>query len=124
MPWTTIGLGLAGALGVLSRHAIQRLVPRSGPMPWGTLIVNVSGALVLGLLLTVVGRRDSVPLWLQETVFVGFLGGYTTFSALSAETFLMIESRHYGLAAAYAIGSVVVGVLGVLVGVLLGRMLA
>jgi CrcB protein len=121
MPWTTVGLALAGALGVLSRHAVQRLVPRPGTMPWGTFIVNVSGAVVLGLLVTVVARRGPVPLWLQEISFVGFLGGYTTFSALSAETFLMIESRHYALAAAYSIGTVIAGVAGVLLGVLAGR---
>jgi CrcB protein len=124
MPWTTVSLAFAGALGVLSRHAIQRLIPRTGAMPWGTFIVNVSGALVLGLLLTVIARRGSVPMWAQETVFVGFLGGYTTFSALSAEVFLMIESHHYGLAAAYSLGSVIAGVVGVVVGTVVGRAIA
>jgi len=121
MPWTTVALALAGAGGVLARHAVQRLVPRTGAMPWGTFVVNVSGALVLGLLLTVIARRDSVPTWVQEAAFVGFLGGYTTFSALSAETFLMLESRQVGLALAYSLGSVVVGVLAVFAGVALGR---
>jgi CrcB protein len=121
MPWNVIGLGLAGALGVLARHFVQRLVPRTGHMPWGTLAVNVSGALVLGLLLTVVARRESVPMWMQEALFVGFLGGYTTFSALSAETFLLLESRQYGLALAYSLGSLVAGVVAVLVGMTLGR---
>src|ERR1051326_5897512 len=106
MPWTTIGLGFAGALGVLARHGVQRLVPRPGGMPWGTFVVNVSGALVLGFLLHWIARRESVPMWVQEVLFVGFLGGYTTFSALSAETFLMIESRHYLLAAGYALNVV------------------
>lgn len=123
MPWTTISLGVAGALGVIARHTVQRVVPRSGPMPWGTFVVNVSGALVLGVLFTVIARRASTPMWVQETLFVGFLGGYTTFSALSAETFLMLEGRHYGLAVAYSIGSVIAGVLAVLVGTMLGRSL-
>jgi len=121
MPWNVIGLGLAGALGVVARHFVQRLVPRTGHMPWGTLAVNVSGALVLGLLLTVVARRESVPMWMQEALFVGFLGGYTTFSALSAETFLLLESRQYVLALAYSFGSLVAGVVAVLVGMALGR---
>ena len=121
MPWNVIGLGLAGALGVLARHFVQRLVPRTGPMPWGTLVVNVSGALVLGFLLSVVARRESVPMWVQEALFVGFLGGYTTFSALSAETFLLLESRQYGLALAYSLGSLAAGVVAVVVGLSLGR---
>jgi CrcB protein len=124
MPWNTIGLALAGALGVLARHGVQRLVPRAGPMPWGTFAVNVSGAFVLGLLLTMAVRRDSVPMWIQEVLFVGFLGGYTTFSALSAETFLMIESRHVALGLAYAFGSLASGVVAVGAGTLLGRQLA
>lgn len=124
MPWTTVSLGLAGALGVLARHFVQRLVPRTGSVPWGTFAVNVSGALVLGLLLTIVARRGSAPMWVQETAFVGFLGGYTTFSALSTETFLMIESRQYGLALAYSLGSMVAGVVAVLGGTALGRVLS
>src|SRR5262249_15262733 len=121
MPWNTIGLGLAGALGVLCRHALQRRIPRRGAMPWGTFVVNVSGALVLGFLLTAIARRDSVPMWVQETVFVGFLGGYTTFSGRSAETFLMLESRHDGLACGDALGSVIAGVLAVLLGTAAAR---
>jgi CrcB protein len=124
MSWNTLSLGVAGALGVLARHLVQRLVPRTGSMPWGTLVVNVSGALVLGLLLAVVARRDAAPMWAQEAAFVGFLGGYTTFSALSAETFLMLESRQYGLALAYSLGSMVAGVLAVFVGMAVGRWLA
>ena len=124
MPWTTLSIGLAGALGVLARHTTQRLIPRAGAMPWGTFVVNVSGAFALGLILTLVARRDFVPLWVQEAVFVGFLGGYTTFSALSAETFLLIESRQYALAAAYSMGSVIAGVAGVFLGILAGRAIA
>ena len=123
MPWPTLALAGAGALGVLARHLVQRLVPRSGPMPWGTLIVNVSGALVAGLLLTLAARRWSLPMWAQEAVFVGFLGGYTTFSALSAETFLLTESKQYAVAAAYSLGSVAAGLAAVYFGTVLGRWL-
>ena len=123
MPWTTLSLALAGALGVLARHFVQRIVPRTGPMPWGTLVVNVSGALAAGLLLTLVARRFTVPMWVQESVFVGFLGGYTTFSALSTETFLMIETRHYGTAALYSFGSIAAGLAAVFAGAALGRWL-
>jgi CrcB protein len=124
MAWSTICLGLSGGLGVLARHFVQKAVPRSGPLPWGTFLVNVSGALAAGLLLAVLARRLSVPLWVHESVFVGFLGGYTTFSALSVETFSLLESRHYGLAALYSLGSVSTGILAVFAGTLLGRWVA
>lgn len=124
MPWPTLALAFAGALGVLARHFAQRLVPRPGLVPWGTFVVNVSGALVAGLLLTVFARRASVPLWIQETVFVGFLGGFTTFSALSAETFLLLETKHHALAAAYSLGSLVGGLAAIYAGTALGRWLS
>lgn len=124
MPWTTVSLGLAGALGVLARHFLQRAIPRPGAMPWGTLAVNVSGAFVLGMLVAVIARRGSVPMWIQEALMVGFLGGYTTFSALSAETFRMIETREFALAALYSLGSLVTGLAAVWAGVLIGRCLA
>jgi CrcB protein len=85
------------------------------------LVVNVSGALLMGLLLTLLARRVTTPMWVQEVVFVGFLGGYTTFSAFSAETWLLFEEGRYGLAAAYSLGSVVAGVGAVFLGIALGR---
>jgi fluoride exporter len=124
MPWTTLALAGAGALGVLARHAVQRLVPRPGAVPWGTFVVNVSGALVAGLLLSLIARRSSAPQWVQETLFVGFLGGYTTFSALSAETLLLLETRQYAVAAAYSIGSLAAGLAAIHAGTALGRWMA
>ena len=90
-------------------------------MPWGTLIVNVSGALAIGLVFTILVRRYEVALWIQEAVLVGFLGGYTTFSALSLETYVMIEHRRFGVALAYVGGSVALGIVAVFVGIRLGR---
>jgi CrcB protein len=119
----TLALAVAGALGVLARHFIQRVVPRTGLIPWGTFLVNVGGSLVAGLLLVLLARRLSVPMWVQEAVFVGFLGGFTTFSALSAETFLLIETKHFGVAAAYSLGSLAAGLAAIYAGTALGRLL-
>lgn len=124
MTWSTLSLAIAGGLGVVARHTVQRLVPRTGAVPWGTFIVNVSGALVMGLLLSVLARRFTAPMWVQEALFVGLLGGYTTFSALSAETFLLLEQRHFWAAIAYSIGSLVAGLVAVSVGLSVGRLLA
>jgi CrcB protein len=118
---TTIAIALAGAAGVLSRHGMQHLIPRHGDFPWGTLVVNVCGALLVGAIFTLVARRFPLPMWIQEAILVGFLGGFTTFSALSLETYLMVEHRRFVLAAVYALGSVLAGVAAVFVGIHFGR---
>jgi fluoride ion exporter CrcB/FEX len=58
-------LGIAGMLGVLARHTVQQLVPRHGGVPWGTLIVNVSGAVVIGFVAAFVVHRLGTPLVVQ-----------------------------------------------------------
>jgi CrcB protein len=120
-----LGIVIAGGAGALCRYALEGLVGRrlSG-FPWGTFAVNVTGSLLLGLLFTLMVERLEVAPWLRSTITIGFLGGYTTFSTFSLETFRLIEDRAYGLAAANAVGSVAAGLLAVYVGVVLGRTLA
>jgi CrcB protein len=119
---TWVAIAVAGALGVLARHAVQQIVPRQSAIPWGTFVVNISGAFVLGLVFTIIVHRYSVPMWLQEAALVGLLGGYTTFSALALETFLLIDRGRIWVATAYSAGSVVTGVLALFAGVRLGRL--
>jgi CrcB protein len=90
-------------------------------VPWGTLLVNISGAFILGFLFTLIVRRFEAAMWIQEALLVGFLGGYTTFSAFSLETFLMVEHGQVALAASYSLGSVLGGVTAVFVGIHLAR---
>ena len=119
---TWIPIGIAGAIGVLTRHAVQQLVPRHGGVPWGTLLVNASGAFILGFLFTMIVRRFEVAMWIQEALLVGFLGGYTTFSAFSLETFLMIEHGRILLAVGYGLVRVIGGVAAVFAGIHLARL--
>jgi CrcB protein len=116
-----VSIGVAGAVGVLARHAVQQIVPRHGGVPWGTLLVNISGAFILGFLFTLIVRRFEVAMWVQEALLVGFLGGYTTFSAFSLETFLMLDHGQVALAASYSLGSVLGGVTAVFAGIHLAR---
>lgn len=115
-------IGLAGLLGVLARHAVQQMVPRHGGMPWGTLIVNVAGAFAIGFVAAFVVHRLRTPLWVQEALTVGFLGGFTTFSALALETFVLIERGRYALAATYSLGTMATGLLAVFLGLRAGRL--
>jgi CrcB protein len=121
---TTLAIVVAGALGVLARYLAQNAIGVHGRFPWATFVVNVSGAFAAGFLFTLIGRRYSVAMWIQSAAFVGFLGGYTTFSAMTLDMYALIERGRFGVAGAYAVGSLTGGVVAVLAGVLTGRTLA
>jgi CrcB protein len=120
---TTVGIGVAGALGAIARYGLEGLVSRrSGfAFPWGTFVVNVSGAFALGLVFTVLTERYMFAPWLRSTMTIGFLGAYTTFSTLSLETFRLFEDRAYLLAVANSAGSIAAGLLAVYAGIVVGR---
>lgn len=120
---TAIGIAVAGALGALARYGLDGFVARRAPgaFPWGTFVVNVSGALALGFLFTLLTERMTVDPWLRSTVTIGFLGAYTTFSTLSLESYRLISDGALGLAFANMAGSLGAGLAAVYAGVVLGR---
>ena len=116
---------LGGALGAGARHLFGRaaLALFGPPFPWGTLGVNLLGCLLMGLLaggLARVGGDESARLLLG----VGVLGGFTTFSAFSLDTVLLIERGAVGLAILYVAASVLGSVGALFVGLRLTRGLA
>lgn len=119
---SVLAIAAFGAVGSLARWSVQQAVPRPGQVPWGTFAVNVAGALLAGLLVGLFARRLALPMWIEEALFVGFLGGFTTFSAFSLETALLLERGAIATGLAYATGSLAGGVLGVLGGIRLGRL--
>jgi fluoride exporter len=90
--------------------------------PYGTLLVNVSGAFVIGIALSFIGQRVGIsPLW--RLFFVtGFLGGYTTFSTYTWEALSLAEDSAWVSAAIYVLGSNVFGFLGVWLGSVLAKL--
>ena len=122
---TTLVIGLAGALGAVSRHQLESFVNRlfGDAFPWGTFIVNVSGSFMLGALVGVFARRLDVPLWLQAGATVGFLGAYTTFSTLSLQVYRSTATGNLAVALANAVGSLLAGVLALYAGIVLARAL-
>jgi CrcB protein len=117
-----LAIGLAGALGALSRYGLDGLIARrAGAFPWGTFVINVSGSFLLGLAFTLLTERYRVDPWLRSGLTIGLLGAYTTFSTLSLETYRLLEDGAYGLAFANAAGSLAAGLLALYVGVVLGR---
>ena len=113
---------LGGALGAGARHLVGVVaLRRMGPgFPWGTLTVNLVGGLLMGLLagwLVRFGGSEASRLFFA----VGVLGGFTTFSAFSLDTFLMIERSQYALAALYVGASVIGSILLLFLGLLVMR---
>jgi CrcB protein len=116
---------VGAALGTTLRWSLGSAFPSApGQWPWVTFWINVSGSLLLGALLEGIAESGRDTGWrrgLRLGVGTGVLGGFTTYSAFALETVLLLRSGHWLLAAGYALGSVLTGVLGALVGVRLVR---
>ena len=112
-------MALGGAIGSVLRWGaaawIARL-PRAGTFPWGTLGVNLAGSCAIGFVLTLAFERGLVPPALRLFLVTGVLGGFTTFSALSWETLVLVRDGHLLAASGYAAGSVVGGLFAALGG--------
>jgi CrcB protein len=117
---------IGGAIGALLRYEVGRTaLHRLDPgFPWGTLIVNLAGGLLMGVLAGYMFGRTPPNQQLWMFAAVGLLGGFTTFSAFSFDVFAMLERGRMGIAAGYVGGSVL-GALGLLfLGYWLARALA
>jgi CrcB protein len=108
---------LGGALGALARWGIGTALPSSpGGWPWATLLVNLTGCLLIGALLAVLLARIPRHTWLRPLLAVGVLGGYTTFSTFAVEVVRLGEAGAWPTAAAYGVASVLGGAGCVLLG--------
>lgn len=123
MPLILIGLG--GFAGAVARYVVDGFVAErvAGAFPWGTLVVNVSGSFALGLLFALSVDRAILPAEIRGPVLIGFIGAYTTFSTYMLESWQLIGSGAYGLALANLFGSVFLGLVAVVAGMVLGRLL-
>lgn len=108
-------VGLGGGLGAMSRYGVGQLVAA----PWGTLAVNVIGSFLMGVLFASLAT-DAQKMLLG----VGFLGGFTTFSAFSLDAVGLAQDGRLGLAMLYVSVSVGVSIIALLLGIVLGRALA
>ena len=116
----TLLVALGGAVGASLRH----LAGQSVPAPWGTLMVNVSGSFLMGLLAAWLVARDGTGEGARLLLGVGLLGGFTTFSAFSLDAVRLVEAGRLGGFALYVGSSVGAGILALVLGLALGRSLA
>lgn len=116
-------VGVGGALGALARFLVgtwtaQALGTR---FPWGTVLVNLTGCLAIGFVLTMVEERLVSRESLRPLLVVGFLGAYTTFSTFGWETHGLLRDAEWFRASVNVLGSVAVGLVAVRLGVLAAR---
>jgi CrcB protein len=113
------GAGIGGAL----RHAVNLAAVRllGYGFPFGTLIVNVIGSFLIGVLAGYFAYRTGLNQHLRLFMTTGILGGFTTFSAFSLDAALLIERNSYALAAGYVLGSVGLALAGLFLGLAMFR---
>ena len=122
--WLAVGLG--GALGAMARFGVSNWVMRltAGTFPWGTLVVNVCGSLLLGLLMGFAGgARGPIPPTLQTLFGVGFCGAFTTFSTFSYDTLGVLRGGDPRIAFANVVVHVVCCLIVCWIGLEIGRRL-
>lgn len=120
-----IWIGLGGFMGANARYLVQQwAAARWGAhFPYGTMLANVSGSFIIAFFLTLATGRLPVSPELRLLVAVGFLGGFTTFSSFTFETFRLVEQNGWSAALLNFTGNTALGFGGVLLGIILARLL-
>ena len=112
-------VAIGGALGALGRYGIGQVV-QAGNLPVATLVVNVTGSFLIGVLWATFDESQWFQDWGKYFLTIGMLGGFTTFSSFSLETLELIRVGGLWTALVYVISTVIICVLGVFIGAKLG----
>jgi CrcB protein len=120
-----IAVAVCGALGCLARYFVSGWVYSllGRDFPYGTFVVNIVGAFIIGLLMEFGIRSTLIPPTIRVGLTIGFLGGLTTFSTFSYETFRLLEEGNFITASANVVLSVLVCLLFTWVGIATARYL-
>lgn len=119
-------VALGGAIGAAARHGVNLAGMRllGIGFPWGTVAVNVIGALVMGIFIEMLARRWGGSAELRLFVATGILGGFTTFSAFSLDAVTLYQRGEVVLAFIYVAGSVILSIAALFLGLWLARTVA
>jgi CrcB protein len=117
-----LAVGVAGFFGAIARLLVARICGRAfaTQFPVGTMVINLSGAMFLGWFLTIVGSRMMVSDTVRLAIATGFVGAYTTFSTYMYESNQLLEIGASIMALLNIVGSVVLGLIAVRIGIWLG----
>ncbi|MEX2154195.1 MAG: fluoride efflux transporter CrcB [Gemmatimonadaceae bacterium] len=116
-------VALGGAIGSASRYALSFAVQSrtTSLFPWGTLLVNVTGSFLVGLIMRYALGGQAISAEARLFLTVGFCGGYTTFSTFSYESLRLIEDADYRRAGLYIVSSVALSLAATAAGFVLAR---
>lgn len=120
-----VHLALAGVLGTFARYGLARTVQAAfgGAFPLGTLVVNVLGSFLFGLIFVLAEERAWFSPETRTALLVGFLGAFTTFSTFAFDTAGFVAGQQWGMAALNLVAQNALGLLGFFAGTWLARVL-
>ncbi len=120
--WLAVGVG--GGIGALARHGLSSaLQPPGAVFNWGIFWINILGGLLMGMIVELGALKLNLSPEMRAFLTTGLLGGFTTFSAFSLDSALLLQKGEYALAAAYVIGSVVLSIAALFAGLYIMRAL-
>ncbi len=113
---------LGGGLGSAARFLLAKFLNTPGTfLPWGTLLANIAGSFLIGLILGFAMKEQSLTQNQTLLLATGFCGGFTTFSAFAFENHLFLKNGDFGLLILYSAGSIALGLGAVFIGLMLSR---
>jgi fluoride exporter len=117
-----VAIGAGGALGSVARYEVAVAVPTAvGEFPWATYLVNVTGSLALGVVMTLVIERWPPTRYVRPFVGIGVCGGYTTWSTFMTDSTLLVRGGHLAMAVGYLAATLICGLAATMAGIRLGR---
>ncbi len=122
VPWLAVAVGGAGGACLRFGTSLWLGIPAMPAWPWATFSVNLAGSFLFGILTVALASLTSSEAW-RLAIMTGMLGALTTFSTFSFELVRMVEVKAHGLAAGYAMASVMACVTLAGLGLMLGRLI-
>ena len=123
MNWLAVAIG--GALGSVARYALSSWIfdITIHKFPYATLIVNVAGSFVMGILFVVVVERAALPAEMRSLLMIGFIGAFTTFSAFSLDALGLWQNGHVLMSVIYMITTVILCLVAISTAIWLTRLM-
>jgi CrcB protein len=113
---------VGGTLGTLARYGVEHGLPaQAHGVPWSTLLVNVAGAFLIGVIITLVVERWPPTRYVRPFAAIGFCGGFTTFSTLAVESVQRLQDHRWAVVVLYLVLTLVAGLAATALGITLAR---